>query len=463
MRARVPHAHRPIVLLVALAIASSLGCGRGAGERRTNVLLISLDTVRADHTSLLGYDRETTPRLVQLGREGAVFTDGYTMTSTTGPTHATLFTGRYAPAHGVARNGVSLAASATTLAEHLAARGYRTAGFASSFVLAARFGFAQGFGFYDDRFDREGSSLPQPFWEGHAVPGRGFDRAGDRTTERALAWLESQAGQGGPFFLFVHYFDAHEPYAPLPDRQRRLAAGGEPAASAEIDRYDGEILFVDDQVGRLLDALDDLGLAESTLVFVTSDHGQGLTDHNDAFHSVNVYEESVRGVFVFRGPGVAPGVRSRAPVQHVDVVPTILDLLARGSQRSLNLPGRSLVPELAGGDTIDPERPVYVYRQLYPGPRVLRGTPVDGEQHGVRIGDWKYIEGTRDGVRELYDLSRDPGERNDLSEAEPEKLRELSGRLAAWRSTLGTTRAAAPALSVEERKKLQALGYLEAE
>jgi arylsulfatase A-like enzyme len=452
-----------VVGAVAVGLALASGCGRTERDPRPNVLVVSLDTVRADHTSLLGYERETTPRLDALAREGAVFSRGYTMTSTTAPTHATLFTGRYAPEHGVAHNGMPVEAAATTLAEHLRSRGYRTAAFASSFVLAGRFGFDQGFDSYDDRFEAEGSSLPQKVWEGHAVPGGGFDRSGDRTTARAIEWLEGEAGQGAPFFAFVHYFDAHEPYRPMPDQQKRLAASGPAAPSDEVDRYDAEILFVDDQVGRLLDALDDLGLAESTLVFVTSDHGQGLSDHNDAYHSINVYEESVRGVFVFRGPGVAPGVVSDAPVQHVDVLPTILDLVSPGSQRSLGLPGRSLTGELAGRPSSDPDRPVYVYRQLYPGPRVVRGTAVRGEQFGIRVGSWKYIEGTRDGVRELFDLSRDPGELENLADAEPEKRRELAERLAEWRDGLSPHRAPAARLSAEERRKLRALGYLESE
>lgn len=463
---------------IAMAVAAAGACDRRASDARPNVLLVSLDTVRADHTSLLGYGRPTTPRLEALARAGAVFPRGYTMTSTTAPTHATLFTGRFAPEHGVARNGMALPATAATLAEHLQARGYRTAGFASSFVLAGRFGFDQGFAEYDDRFDAEGSSLPQKVWEGHAVPEGGFDRAGDRTTELAVHWLGLHAGTGRPFFLFVHYFDAHEPYRPMPGPRRRLAASGTAPADfrpgavseeargvseEEVDRYDAEILFVDDQVGRLLDALDERGVADSTLVFVTSDHGQGLADHDDPYHSVNVYEESVRGVFVFRGPGVAPGVVSEAPVQHVDVVPTVLDLVDPGSHAALGLPGASLAPELAGRDAIDADRPVHVYRQRYPRPRIVRGTAVRGEQYGIRIGPWKYIEGTNDGVAELYDLSRDPDELQDLADELPAKRRELAERLALFRKGLAVHGGAAPRLSPEERRKLQALGYLEAE
>lgn len=458
---------RTLCLVLALlpALVGAMACGSGRrSQQRPNVLLVSLDTVRADHTSLLGYARKTTPHLEALAREGAVFTRAYTMSSTTGPSHATLFTGLYAPEHGVAHNGMPLPAKAVTMAEYLQARGYRTAGFVSSFVLAKQFGFGQGFAHYDDEFDAEGSSLPLRVWERHVVPGGAFDRSGARTTDRAVAWLEHNAGQPEPFFVFVHYFDAHEPYAALPAEQKALAASGPPAPSDEVDRYDGEIRYVDEQVGRLLDTLDKLGVAKSTWVIVVNDHGQGLTNHNDAYHSINIYEECVRGVFVVRGPGGVAGVVSDAPIEHVDVLPTVLDLVAPGSEAGLGLPGKSLVAELAGHRTLKRGRPIYVYRQLYPLPGVVRGTRVVGEQFGIRVGRWKYIEGTEDGVRELYDLTKDPGELRNLADEAPDERRHLAQRLDGWEAGLKkhSLRASAPRPSREDRRKLQALGYLQA-
>jgi arylsulfatase A-like enzyme len=390
------------------------------------------------------------------------FTRAYAMTSTTAPSHATLFTGRYAPAHGVPRNGFPLEADAETLAERLAARGHRTAGFVSSFVLSGRFGFDQGFARWDEAFDAETSSLPMKRWEGHEVPGGAFDRAASETTARAVAWLD-EAPRGDPFFLFVHYFDAHEPYTPPPEA--RAALGGPPVTGPradEIDRYDAEIALVDHALGELLDALAERGLAERTLVIVTSDHGQGLADHDDPYHSVNVYEESVRAVLVVRGPGVAPAGRtSDAPVEPVDLVPTVLDWVEPGAAAGLDLPGRSLLPYLARAEPLDADRPVFVYRQWYPHATVVREAPVEGQQFGIRLGPWKYIEGDRDGRRELYHLERDPGERENRLDAEPEVGADLAARLHAFRVANPRPGGPLPRLSDEDRARLEALGYVE--
>jgi arylsulfatase A-like enzyme len=450
--------------LAALLLAGALaGCGEAPPPDAPSVLLVSLDTVRADHTSLQGYARDTTPNLARLAREGVRFERPYAMTSTTGPTHGTLFTGRHAPAHGVHHNGVPLPAEERTLAERLAARGYRTAGFVGSFVLSERFGFAQGFELWDEEFSREGSSLPMGSWEGHAVPGGGFDRSAAETTRRAVAWLEGRADEPRPFFLFVHYFDAHEPYTPEPEFEAAFrAAPDAPAELREVARYDAEIAQVDAQLGVLLAALERVGRAEDTIVVVVSDHGQGLTDHNDAFHSVNLYEESVRAVWVVRWPaGLEGGRVVSGAVEQVDLVPTLLDQVAPGSHAGLDLPGRSLVAAMSGRAQLEADRPVFLYRQWYPRRRV-RGVNVTGEQFGVRVGDWKYIEGTRDGRRELYDLANDPGEHTNLYkrselEARRSALRDV---LASWRTTLPEDRSA-PRLSEEERAKLRALGYVD--
>lgn len=444
-----------------IAIACFLmACGPDGPPLLPNVVLVSLDTVRADHTSLLGYGRPTTPRLLALSREGVSYPDAYAMTSTTAPSHATLFTGRYAPAHGVVRNGIPLAERETTLAEHLAARGYQTAGFVSSFVLAKRFGLAQGFAVWDDHFAPETSSMKLDFWEGHVIE-QGFDRSGEATNEAALAWLAGR-DRSAPFFLFVHYFDAHEPYTPS-DAERAALAGPKPGGplADEIDRYDAEIRIVDRALGRLLDALEEEGLRDDTWVIVTSDHGQGLADHDDPFHSVNLYEESVRSVLVVRGPGVgAPGRVEPGPVEQADLLPTVLDLIAPGSQRPLLLPGRSLRGSFEQARALDPDRPAFTYRQWYPRRMFVRDTTVDGEQIGVRVGSWKYIEGLAEGRRELYDLARDPGERKNRFTEEPARAAALADRVQGFR--LAHPRpGSAPAVSPEDRERLRALGYVE--
>lgn len=450
-------AARWLLLTAALAAACSPQ-GRAAPP---GVILVSLDTVRADRTSLLGYERPTTPNLERLAREGASFTRAYTMSATTGPSHATLFTGRYAPAHGIYHNGVSLGPAQVTLAEHLRNRGYETAGVIGSFVLSGRFGFDQGFDVWDEEFSAEESSLPLQDWEGHVVPGGGFDRPGEAITQRALSWLGRNRSR--PFFLFVHYFDAHEPYDPAPEWEARFPAATNDPEQVEVARYDAEIAEVDAQVGALLDGLDRLGLAERTLVVVTTDHGQGLLDHDDAYHGTNIYEEAVRGVLLLRWPGRIPaGSVLDVPVMQVDVAPTLLDLLSPGSHAELGLPGRSLAGLLLGRARggIRSERPIFLYRQWYP-PHTVRGTPVRGEQFGVRVGHWKYLEGNEDGRRELYDLSRDPGERiNRIEESDTPRDR-LAQTLAKWRARHARGKRVRPRLNDRERQKLRALGYVE--
>ena len=164
-----------------------LACSPAPPATAPSLLLVTLDTVRADHTAVLDYERPTTPHLAALAAEGVSFRHAYTMTSTTGPTHATLFTGRYAPNHGVVKNGVPLSEEARTLAERLSERGFRTAGFAGSFVLSERFGLHQGFAHWDEAFEATTSSLPMKRSEGHAVPGGAFARSGEETTRRASA------------------------------------------------------------------------------------------------------------------------------------------------------------------------------------------------------------------------------------------------------------------------------------
>jgi arylsulfatase A-like enzyme len=460
--------------IVAMLLLGGPGCGSGghrdAAPERTNLLLVSLDTVRADHTSLLGYSRPTTPRLERLASQGVSFRRAYTMSSTTGPSHATLFTGRYAPVHGAARNGMSLRDDLVTLAEHLHQRGYRTGGVLGSFVLAGRFGFGQGFDDWDDSFRRETSSLPMKHWEGQDIPGGAFDRGGAEVTRLAVDWLEEHR-RDQPFFLFVHYFDAHEPYTPKPPDLAHLASapldpdtdeGVSDAAAKVIRRYDAEIAGVDRELGELLDRLKELGLDERTLVVVASDHGQGLTDHNDSKHGVNIYEECVRGVLVFRGPRIAPpGRTSDAAVEAVDVLPTVLDLLDPGSQQGLGLPGHSLAGYLRGLAGPPVGWPVFLFRQLY-GPRHrVRNAMVSGAEYGIRVRGWKYIEGGRDGHRELYDIANDPDELDNLARDEPERAAELRARLHEWRASHPLPHGASPSLSEGDRARLRALGYLQ--
>lgn len=454
---RLPFASGSASLLLLLSLAGGMACEREP-DLRPSAVLVVFDTTRADHTSLAGYARETTPRLRGFAAEGANFEVAYAPTSTTGPTHATLFTGLSPLRHEVTKNGVPLPAAADTLAERFQAAGYRTAGFVSSFVISRRFGFDQGFASFDDAFDRETSTFTPEFWEGRKIEG-GFDRRGDETTRRALRWLDANGGRG-PFFLFVHYFDPHAPYAPPPEFAGRFAPGPEADELArDIARYDEEIAFTDSQLGVLLDGLAERGLAENTLVAVTADHGEGLMDHGHMEHGVHVYEEQVRVPLVLRWPGrIAAGLRFEAPIALVDLFPTFLELLgmpAEGAQ----LEGRSVAPALSAGQPFEPVA-VFLYRRHFSGEQ--RGSQfVKGEKFGVREGRFKYIDGPEEGTRELFDLEDDPRERRNLLDAQPEAAAALAARVGDWRA--GRSGAEPPRLQItdEERERLEALGYTE--
>jgi arylsulfatase A-like enzyme len=445
-------------LLVALAACSP----RGASGPPA-LLLISLDTTRSDHLSVYGYPRQTSPQLDALARQGVRFAAAYAASASTGPSHATLFTSLHPLRHGVVKNGLRLAEERETLAERLRAHGFQTAAVVSCFVLGAKFGFAQGFDLYDDEFAPGEATVTTSKWDGHEVPGS-FDRRGDHTTRRALHWLREGRDPARPFFLFVHYFDPHLSYAPPEPFATRFEAEL-PATASRLDRliarYDGEIAFADHAVGELLGGLEELGLADSTLVIVSGDHGEGLMQHGMLAHGVHIYEEAVRVPLLLRWPGRLPQRRTVSePVATVDVAPTALELLGLGPESGLE--GESLAPAARGEARLDGERPIYLYRRPYQSGWVadLGRLYVNGALFGIRQGRWKYIEGDALETRELFDLEAKLREGRNLAGAHPEKVRELAGRLEEWRRPQGTAPGAAE-ISPEDREALRALGYLE--
>ena len=277
------------------AIAAATAAGPPAGiDAIRNVVLISIDTCRADHLSCYGYKRPTTPNIDAVARDGALFKMALTPVPLTTPAHSSMFTGTYPPTHGVHLNTYDhLADSNVTLAKTLREAGYQTAAFVGAFPLDARFGLNQGFDTYDGRFTEEEK---QGFFS---------RRAGEEVNRPALAWLEDHARQ--PFFLFLHYYDAHHPYAPHPPCTSPFAD----------DPYAGEIAYIDNCIGRVLDRLRALGVYDNTLVIITGDHGEGLGEHgeNDArlFH---LSKHAARAAGDPRGPRLRqrpPGRRKREP------------------------------------------------------------------------------------------------------------------------------------------------------
>ena len=298
---------RGVAVAALLALATLPACRREG--QRPNVLLITIDTLRADRLGCYGYGLAHTPAVDGLAREGVRCTDAATSAPITLPAHTSIMTGLYPPAHGVRDNGnYALAPEATTLAERLKAAGWRTGAFVSAAVLARRYGLDQGFEVYDD--DLWAEDEPEMFMI--------RERPASRTADRVLAWLEEGQKTRQPFFLWVHFFDPHQPYNL---RSFDLAA-------MTATPYDAEIAEADRGVGRLIDWLREHGQLDDTLVVLTADHGESLGEHGEPTHGVFIYDATIHVPLIWRLPHVfPPGETYGGPVRHIDIVPTILAIL----------------------------------------------------------------------------------------------------------------------------------------
>lgn len=445
-----------------LALLSCPAACHPAAER-PNVVLVSIDTLRADALSASGGPVRT-PVLDALAREGVLFTRAIAPSPETAASHATLFTGLDVLNHGVLRNGDSLPDADRTLAETFRSADYATAAFVSSFVLDPRFGWSRGFERYDASFSEDGSTMSTEnayegaFWEEHEFSG--FDRRAAATTRAALAWLASARE---PFFLFVHYFDPHAPYrAPPPFERRaakasyelehRSAPGLAPGALAQLIRsYHGEVLYTDFWLGRLMLGLVRRGVQERTLVVITGDHGEGLGQHGWVEHGRHLYDEQVAVPLLFHWPErIEPREPIGVAVGLVDAAETITSLAGIGPpHRAVSTPLAATL--LEGAEP--PEATLFGYRRRL-SPQVRR----NGEMFSVRQGRWKYIAGVED-HEELYDLETDPGELRNVAVRRPDVARRLRALLVEKRASAPPRRPEA-LLSDEERRGLEALGYV---
>ena len=426
---------RPLAVCVVLLLgALSAGC---RARSRPDVLLITLDTTRADHLGAYGYPQPTTPVLDALAAESVLFTQAYTTNPITLPAHSSLFTGTYPMFHGVRDNGTYvLRDDVTTLAEVLSAQGYDTAAFVASFVVDSRFGLGQGFGLYDDDVGAEWSRDELEARTPHAF---GFaERKANLVTAAANRWIGRPRKR--PYFAWLHYFDPHQPVTPP-----------EPHRSRFSDGYDAEIAFADEQIGPVLAALEQRGSYDDTLIVVVGDHGEGLLEHSELSHALLIFDSTMRIPLIVKPPGLAARGRRVAAVSSiVDVMPTILSVL--GIAVPGDVQGKSLLPLMQGGPA-DARRPVYMESML---PRLACGW---GELRGIRVGGEKLIWGPKP---RLYRVADDPGEVYDLAAREPETVarleKELRGALRTWSRPPSASSLAAP--DAETLQRLAALGYV---
>ena len=452
----------PARAAVAVLAGWAAACG---GPPRPNILLITIDTLRADHCSAYGYAKPTTPRLAGLAKEGVLCAVAYAPMATTAPSHATMFTGLLPRAHGVRVNGGVLAGRHQTLAEVLRAHGYRTHAIVSSFVLNRRFGLDQGFESYDDAFPSKGSTSRTQDFEGSVVEG-GFDQRASRAREKAVAWLRGAGFLGpgrptAPFFMWVHFFDPHAPYVPPHRHQQPFAPRDEgDEHESMLASYDGEVHYTDAEIGELVDTLAKVGVLDDTLVVVTGDHGEGLMSHGHPNHGIHLYEEAVRVPLVLRWPRRLPGGGVVGePVTLADLTPTLLDLLLIDAPSERRRDGLSLARLLRGESRGDPNRSIFLERRKYETARIGE-FEVRGEKTALRLGRYKLIEAPDEQSFELYDLEADPDERRNVHADLVSQSQAMSRLLSLWRRQ--DRRGDAPTdTSAETQEALRALGYVQ--
>jgi choline-sulfatase len=402
-----------LVMLFLLDIASSRSLIDSA--QPANIILITLDTTRADRLSPYGLMNVQMPALDRLAREGVVFDQAMTVAPLTLPAHASLFTGLFPPSIRVRDNASEpLAPEFTTLAELLRSRSYRTGAAVGSIVVSASRGLAQGFDFYGE-------------------PRSGLQRPADEVMNEALGWLDAAADR--PFFLWAHLYDPHRPYSPP-----------EPFRSAHADPYIGEIAFADAQIARLLTWIDTRGLSGRTIVVVAGDHGEALGEHGERDHGVLLYQSVLRVPLIMRVPGLRPG-RVNDVVRLVDIMPTLLSIVGAEAPQS---DGVSLLRILTGEPTGPRELEAYAESEY--GQQL--GCP---PRRALRERRYKLIEGER---VELFDLDRDPFEQHNLVDRQTSIVAAMAARLDAIARAPSFPVSTKTTAARDHAARLAALGYI---
>lgn len=406
-----PSAPRLTAVAALAALAAGAACTTPAPATPRSVLLVTIDTLRADRVG-----RGIAPALDALAAGGLHFTNARTTAPLTLPAHTTILTGLPPTAHGVHDNGVVLAGGTPTLATALRGAGYRTAAFVGAYVLDRRFGLGAGFEVYDDRIARDAAADARLEAE----------RPAGAVVDPALAWLERAGPE--PFLLWVHLYDPHAPYTPPADVPAIAGRGG----------YDGEVAYASSQVARLLDALDRLGRRASTIVAVAGDHGEGLGEHGEQTHGMLAYDATLRVPLVLAVPGEAPRTIDHA-VSLAGLAPSLLRFAGAAA---------TLTPAAMAHDVTSAAGQVYAETEY---PRVAGWHPL----HVLVDGPWKLILAA---TPRLFDLGADPGERTDVAAAQRQRVATMTARLRALQAAAAVP-AGHPASGATDAR-LRALGYV---
>ena len=410
-----------LVAGMSLCMFALCGCGR---KPTPNLLLITLDTTRADRLGCYGYSLADTPVLDSLARRGVLFERAFTPAPLTLPAHASMLTGLNPPEHGLRINGQNrLDDSVSTLAELLKERGYVTGAFLASYVLHSRFGLGQGFEVYDDN------------WIGDGSTGGGLrrQREGGQVVDGALKWL-AERESSKPFFSWVHLYEPHAPYV-----LHRELFGSKYAGRP----YDAEIAYTDMQVGRLVDYLKERELLDQTLIVIAGDHGEGLGDHDERDHGYTLYNSTLRVPLIFFGGGVGEaGVRVRANVSLSGIYATVLDMLT----------GETKAGGFAGACSGMPVPDTPVYAETLNPLLSFNWAPL----YAVIDGQWKYVRAPNP---ELYDLNSDMGDAKNLLDEHPRTAADMEQKLAKIEEGFAAVGAQTVQLSAADRQALSSLGY----
>jgi arylsulfatase len=446
----------------------SFGC-HSRKPVETNVILITIDTLRADHLGCYGYQRGTSPSIDKFAKKSVVFTQCVTQATATAASHASIFTSLYPPAHGVIRNSLSLSPDVPSLVGVFEKNNYRTGAFVSSIVMGSLRGLDQGFQMYDDILESRELNREDA-----------YERPADLTTAAAVDWIQN--GGKTKFFAWIHYIDPHGAYYP-PKEYRELfiddqwyQGGNElPAGSVQyarnaipsyqilhefrdpayyVSQYDAEIRFVDEQIGKLLRNLEETGLLSNTIVVITSDHGETLADREYCFsHGIRTYDDQALIPLIMYFPDMAEHKKISAQVRAIDIMPTVLEKL--GIEFEATVHGQSLMP-LMREDNGYSIAPALIFSE---SGEKLYDTDL-GSQRSIRTIKWKFMRNSRDGSEELYNLEDDPLERTNLAASDPKTTAEMRKLFDMQVRSIQQAEILEREHSEEERKKMEALGYL---
>ena len=400
-----------------------------------NIILFTIDTLRADHLECYGYDGVQTPRINQLAREGVLFEHNIVQAPLTLPSHASIFTGTYPLYHGIRDNGgFYLDQTHITLAEAMKVQGYTTAAFVAAFVLDSKWGLDQGFDHYYDNFD---------LTKYKRISLDSVQRRGDEVLAEVYRWLGENKQR--KFFAWIHLYDPHTPYDP-PEPYKSLYGG------KRYSLYDGEIAYVDQLMGEFRDYMEEKGLWERTLIIFTADHGESLGEHKESAHGFFIYDSDVRVPLIVRFPGgKLAGSTITNQVRSIDIMPTILN--AVGGEIPETVQGESFLPLMLGDEEEDDR---FVYSETY-WPRYHYGW---SELKFLRKGQYKFIDAPKP---ELYDVFDDPGEVENLVDSKAtlghEMKRELTDLIEQY-SVEGIDNVEPQKIDNDSLVKLQALGYI---